>query len=83
MRGNALLASVDVVSARLYFEQAANAGDGRAAMLMGATYDPAFLDRAGARGMRGDTAYAATWYRRARDLGKAEAANLLTGLDAK
>ena len=79
--GNALLGTGDIVSARLYYAQAADAGDARAAMLMGATFDPAFLGRAGAQGLRGDTAQAAWWYRRARDLGEAEAGQLLAALN--
>lgn len=82
-RGNALLDKGDIVSARLYYEQAADAGDGRAAMLMGATFDPAFLDRAGTRGLRGDIGHAAAWYRRARDLGERDAAPLLAALDSR
>lgn len=82
-RGNALLDTGDIVSARLYYEQAADAGDGRAAMLMGATFDPVFLGRAGARGLRGDVANAAAWYRRARDLGERDAAQLLAALEPK
>jgi hypothetical protein len=82
-RGNALLDIGDIVSARLYYEQAADAGDGRAAMLMGATFDPVFLGRAGARGLRGDVANAAAWYRRARDLGERDAVPLLAALEPR
>lgn len=73
-RGDALLNSGDIVSARLYYERAANAGDSRAAMLMGETYDPDFLARAGVRGVRGDAAIADSWYRRARELSDRDAA---------
>jgi TPR repeat protein len=73
-RGDALLSNGDIISARLYYERAANAGDGHAAMLMAETFDPAFLEHAGVRGVRGDAAQAAIWYQRARDLGDREAA---------
>jgi hypothetical protein len=69
-RGDAFLGAGDIASARLFFERAADAGDGRAAMRMAVTYDAAFLDRAGLRGLRDeDPERAAFWYRRARELG--------------
>jgi TPR repeat protein len=82
-RGDEFLTSGDIVSARLYYERAANAGNGHAAMLMGETFDPAFLGRAGVRGVRGDADAAATWYRRARDLGDPDAARRFELLDTK
>jgi TPR repeat protein len=72
-RGDALLAAGDIASARLFFERAADAGDGRAAMRMAMTYDAAFLGRAGLRSLRNDPERAATWYRRARELGEGRA----------
>jgi TPR repeat protein len=69
-RGNAFLAAGDIASARLFFQRAADAGDGRAAMRMAVTFDAAFLDRAGVHGVRGDPEQAAFWYRRAQDLGE-------------
>jgi hypothetical protein len=82
-RGDTFLGTGDIASARLYYEQAADAGDARAAMFLGLTFDPNFLDRANARGLHGDVTQAATWYRRARDLGEPEAVRLLGGLEAK
>jgi len=73
-RGDAFLGAGDIASARLFFERAAAAGDGRAAMHMAVTYDAAFLDRAGLRGLRdADPERAAFWYRRARELGEGKA----------
>jgi hypothetical protein len=74
-RGDAFLAAGDIASARLFFERAADSGDGRAAMRMAVTYDAAFLDRAGLRGLGSDPERVAFWFRRARELGdgKAEA----------
>ncbi len=80
-RGDAFLAAGDIASARLFFERAANAGDGRAAMRMAVTFDAAFLGRAGLRGLRGDPDQAVFWYRRARDLGEAKAERSLNGLE--
>src|SRR5271165_3491467 len=72
-RGDAFLGAGDIASARLFFERAADLGDGRAAMRMAVTYDAEFLDRAGLHGLRGDPEQAALWYRRARELGKGKA----------
>jgi hypothetical protein len=72
-RGDAFLAAGDIASARLFFERAADAGDGRAAMRMALTFDAAFLNGAGVHGARGDPGQAAFWYQRARDLGDGKA----------
>jgi hypothetical protein len=78
-RGDAFLAAGDIASARLFFERAADAGDGRAAMRMAFTFDAAFLERAGLRSLRNDPERAAFWYRRARDLGIGKAEPPLGG----
>ena len=80
-RGDAFLSAGDIASARLFYERAADAGDGAAALRLGATFDPNFLGRVGVRGDPGDPARAASWYRRARDLGDAAAAERLKSLD--
>ena len=67
-RGDAFLSAGDIISARLFFERAADAGDSRAAMRMAVTFDTAFLEKAGLHGLRGDPEKAAFWYRRASDL---------------
>ena len=72
-RGDAFLGAGDIASARLFFERAADSGDGRAAMRVAVTYDAGFLDRAGLHGVRGDPEQAARWYRRARELGEGKA----------
>jgi len=48
-RGDALLSTGDIVSARLFYERAADRGDGGAALRLGATFDPGFLARITAR----------------------------------
>jgi len=69
-RGDSFLGAGDIASARLFYERAADAGDGLAAFRLGATFDPDFLDRAGMRSsIRADPEQAASWYRRARELG--------------
>jgi hypothetical protein len=79
-RGDSLFALGDVSSARLFYERAADAGDGRAALMLGKTFDPTFLYFAHLR-VRGDSAAAASWYARARELGAAEAETLLKSLE--
>jgi hypothetical protein len=71
-RGDAFLGTGDITSARAFFERAADAGDSQAAMRMAVTFDPAFLERAGLQGVRGDPEQATRWYRRARELGGTE-----------
>ena len=82
-RGNALLASGDVGAARLLYERAAGSNSGAAAAAMGKTYDPRFLAQIGAQGIAPNPQTAIAWYRRASDLGNAEAARLLTQLMEK
>jgi hypothetical protein len=72
-RGDDFLSAGDIVSARLFYERAADGGDGGAALRLGATFDPAFLNRTGIRGTPDDPAQASSWYRRAADLGNAAA----------
>jgi hypothetical protein len=76
-RGDALFARGDISSARLFYERAADAGEGRAALRLGHIYDPVFLDFAHLRA-QGDATLAESWYRRARELGETEAEILLT-----
>ena len=80
-RGDDFLKAADIASARLYYERAADAGDGSAALKLGATFDPGFLSSSGVRGTLGDPARAASWYARALDLGEASAAQRLKNLD--
>jgi hypothetical protein len=79
-RGDTLFAQRDISSARLFYERAADAGEGRAALRLGETFDPVFLDFTHL-GVRGDSAMAVSWYGRARELGEAEAEILLKRLE--
>jgi TPR repeat protein len=81
-QGDRLLNIGDVASARLFYERAADAANGKAALKLAITFDPAFL-RFSARlsTVRGDSITAAAWYRRARDLGEVEAEIPLKRLD--
>jgi len=82
-RGDALLRAGDIASARLFYERAAEAGDGTAALQLGATFDPLFLLRARVRGIAADPERAYSWYRRARDRGVAEAEGRMKDLETR
>jgi hypothetical protein len=82
-RGDAFLSSGDITSARLFYERAADAGSGLAALQLGATFDPVTLGRAGVRGVTADPAQALSWYRRARELGVGEAEQRIKGLETR
>ena len=82
-RGDTLLSIGDVASARLFYERAADAGGGVAAIRLGETFDPLFLDRFHLSGVRGDPGAASFRYHRARDLGATDAQVLLKALEAK
>jgi len=82
-RGDVLFSTGDLAAARTFYERAADAGEAQAALRLGETYDPSFLDHAHLRGVRGDLETARSWYRRARDLGAAEAEVLLNSTQAQ
>jgi hypothetical protein len=78
-RGDAMLTVKDISGARKFYEYAADAGSARAARALAETYDPAWLGKLGAVGIRPDPALAAQWYSRAQTLGDPDAgARLLT-----
>jgi hypothetical protein len=66
--------------ARAYFKRAAEAGSGDAALLLGATYDPDFIDKIGAQGIKADLKEAHAWYERAKQLGVEGAEDKLNAL---
>jgi hypothetical protein len=72
-QGDQFLSQSDVASARLLYQRAAEAGDGRGALRIGMTFDPVFLARLRLQGVRPDKAQAIAWYRRASALGNANA----------
>jgi len=81
-RGDALLSSGDITSARLFYERAAEAGNAEAALRLGEIYDPAFLRRSRFQA-QADSSRASFWYGRARELGSTEAEILLNGLQPR
>jgi hypothetical protein len=81
-RGDEFFGNGDVVSARLFYEHAAEGGDAQAVLRLGMTYDPAFLARVRMNGVYSDAAAAAQWYRHALTLGAVEAQILLSAVAA-
>src|SRR6516165_205520 len=82
-RGDSFVVIGDIASARVFYERAASAGDGRAALRMGTTFDPAFLRRAGLPRTFGDPALARSWYRRAFDLDDDEVKRRRNAVDTR
>jgi hypothetical protein len=76
-RSDELIGQGDIAGARLLLARAAEAGDVRAALALGATYDAANLARLGVRGIAPDAAQAWVWYARAAELGSGEASRRL------
>lgn len=70
-----------VAGARSYFKRAAEAGSADAALALGATYDPSFIEQIGAQGIKPDVTQARAWYERARALGDKDAGEQLAALD--
>ena len=82
-QGDQLLRNSDVASARLLYQRAADAGDGRGALRMGMTFDPVFLARWRLRRVWADRAQAIAWYRRASALGNADAELMQSSLSRR
>jgi hypothetical protein len=80
-RGDAQLRAGDVMAARALYQTCAVAGDGAAALRLGETFDPAYLDGADLRREYADLGQAAYWYRRSQELGSAEAAYRLREIE--
>jgi hypothetical protein len=79
-RGQDLLASGDILSARLLLQRAAEARAARAALLLATTYDPNLLKQLGADGPLADIAQARDWYQKAREWGEPDAQRQLDAL---
>jgi hypothetical protein len=79
-RGEALLRSGDIASARVLLRRAANEGSAQAAFELGTTFDPVFLRQLHVYGIDPDEAQAHEWYLRASKLGSSEASRELKRL---
>jgi hypothetical protein len=84
-RGRAYLSDGDVALARVFLRRAAERHDPQAALALGGTYDPAELKRIGIPNFQAqaDPAKAGEWYRRAADLGSADASSRLGELSLR
>jgi hypothetical protein len=76
-QGEEFVAAGDLITARLVFQRAAEAGDASGALAMGATYDPIVQAKLGVRGIGSDVETARRWYEKARDYGSPDAARRL------
>lgn len=81
--GLAAFAKGDIATARAFFVSAAEAGDPRALVALGDTFDPATLTRLGVVGLKGDGAKARDYYERALAVGVTGARERLASLAAK
>jgi hypothetical protein len=80
-RGQNLMQSGDLASARLLLQRAAEAGNANAALALGASFDPLVIRRLGVIGIEPDAERARKWYRKAAELGSAEASQQLAKLE--
>jgi hypothetical protein len=81
-QGLVAMASGDIAGARLYLERAAEAGDTRALMVLGESYDPTTLARMGALGIKGDAGKARDYYAKALAAGMGAARERIAALEA-
>jgi TPR repeat protein len=76
-QGEQIMASGDVVTARIAFQRAWETGDADAAVALGATYDPIALANLGVAGLGANVEKARMWYQKAESLGSTEATQRL------
>ena len=81
--GLAAFAKGDIATARAFFVNAAAAGDARALVALGDTFDPATLGRLGVVGLKGDEAKARDYYTRAAAAGATGARERMAALASK
>ena len=79
-RGAELMQLGDFSAARLLLRPAAEAGDAQAALMLGATFDPAIIADLGVRGLAPDAGAARVWYQRAMASGSTEASHRIERL---
>ena len=81
--GLVAFAKGDIATARAFFVSAASAGDARALVALGDTFDPTTLSRLGVLGLKGDEAKARDYYSRAVTAGASGARERIAALAAK
>ena len=79
-QGLVALAQGYIAEARAFLQRAAEAGDARALLALGETYDPTTLARIGARGIKGDAARARDYYSQALAAGLSDARERMAAL---
>jgi TPR repeat protein len=79
-RGNDFLKTGDFSAARTLLKRGAESGSADAALMLGKTFDPLFLHRIGAIGIKPDVAQCRQWYQKAVELGSEAAAQQLANL---
>jgi curved DNA-binding protein CbpA len=82
-RSEKLIATGDVEAARSLLQPAAEAHDARAALALGATYDPIMLAILQGRGVIADVSLALDWYKKAQEFGSPEAQGRLKLLSSR
>jgi len=81
--GLVAFAKGDIATARAFFVSASEAGDARALVALGDTYDPTTLKRLGVIGLKGDGAKARDYYARALAAGASGARERLAAFAAE
>lgn len=76
-RSEELISQGDIAGGRLLLTRAAEAGDARSALALGATYDPSVLGKLGVLGVRPNPDKARAWYAKAAEFGSGEATRRL------
>gem|GEM_PF-1695877 len=72
-RSEDLIVQGDIAAARLMLTRAAEAGDARAALVLGSTYESGVLRKLGVLGVAADARQAREWYAKAAEFGSGEA----------
>jgi hypothetical protein len=72
-RSQQLISEGDVAAGRALLQRATEANDARAALALGATYDPVMLTILQAHGVTADVSLARDWYKKASEWGSQEA----------
>ena len=82
-RSSGFLKTGDFAAARILLRRAAESGSADAALMLGKTFDPIYLNELGAMGIQPDIAQARHWYQQAVELGSDAAAQRLANLAQK
>jgi TPR repeat protein len=79
-RSSGFIKNGDFAAARILLRRAAESGSAEAALMLGKTFDPLYLNELGAMGIQPDIAQARQWYQKAVELGSDTAAQRLANL---